>query len=60
MSGEQFVAVMGIGFAAFVVWLVVQISNRERWAIPIAVGTGVCVLLIVAIFAYIISTSIGV
>jgi hypothetical protein len=51
MSGEQFVAVMGAGFAAFVVWLVAQIINRERWAIPIAVGSGICVLLVAAIFA---------
>jgi hypothetical protein len=54
MTGEQFVAVMGIGFAAFAVWLVVQIVNRERWAIPIAVGLVVCILIIVAtIFVHI-------
>jgi len=56
MSGEQFLTVLGVGFGAFIVWLIAQIINRERWAIPVAVGIGVCVLLIVAIFAHIIWT----
>jgi len=34
MTGEQFLAVLGVVFAAFCVWLTVRIINqREKWAI---------------------------
>ena len=58
MSGEEFIAVLGVGFAAFLVWLAVQIVNRERWAISIAVAIGAAALVILAIFVHIIRMSI--
>jgi len=60
MSGELFVVVLATGFAAFIVHLIVQIVNQQRWAIPIAVGIGVGVLVIAAIFFGIIASSAGV
>jgi len=60
MSGEQFIVALSVGFAAFVVWLIVQIINRERWAIPVAAGLAVAVIVILAVFAHLIWTSKGV
>jgi hypothetical protein len=60
MSGEHFVIALFVVFAAFGVWLVVQIINRERWAIPIAVGLAAAVSVIAAVLGSAIWMSRGV
>ena len=59
MSGEQFLAVLIASFAAFCVWLVVRIFNRDRQAIWIAAGSAVPALVIFVIFAYILRMAVA-
>ena len=60
MSGELFVIALLLVFAALIAWLAVQIVNRERWAVPIAVGLAAAVSVIVAVLASVVWMSQGV
>jgi type IV secretory pathway TrbF-like protein len=60
MSGEHFVIVLCVGFAVFCVWLAVQIADRDKAAIWIAVALSGSMVLILAIFAYLVWQGIGV
>jgi hypothetical protein len=60
MNGEAFIAVLAIGFAAFIIFLVVQIVNGNRQSIWILAVIAAIVLLLVASFAFMVYSARGV
>ena len=54
MSGEHFAIVLCAGFVAFWISLTVQIVNRDRVAIWIAVALAGLTTVIVGIFGYVV------
>jgi zinc transporter ZupT len=60
MSGEQFAIVLCAGLAAFYICLIVQIVNRDRWAVWIFLSLTGLLTAILAILAFVVWQGAGV